>query len=71
VQFAIFLLLTALVAVLTWRCRGANTSGDASREHFLAGGPLAWPFIAGSLLLTNISAEQLVGMNCRRSEGAA
>jgi solute:Na+ symporter, SSS family len=64
VQFAIFLLLTALVAVLTWwRCRGADTTGDASREHFLAGGSLAWPFIAGSLLLTNISAEQLVGMN--------
>lgn len=64
VQFSIFLGLTTLVAVLTWwHCRNAVASNDASREHFLAGGQLAWPYIAGSLLLTNISAEQLVGMN--------
>jgi solute:Na+ symporter, SSS family len=64
VQFLIFIGLTALVAGLTWwRCRAAPTDGNAAREHFLAGGTLAWPYIAGSLLLTNISAEQLVGMN--------
>jgi len=64
VQFAVFLGLTTLVALLTcWRCRRAVACSDAAREHFLAGGQLAWPFIAGSLLLTNISAEQLVGMN--------
>lgn len=64
IQFGIFLGLTALVAVLTWwRCRGEVRSKDASKDYFLAGGTLAWPFIAGSLLLTNISAEQIVGMN--------
>lgn len=64
VQFAVFAALTALVAVLTWaKCRRAAHDGDASREYFLAGGGLAWPFVAGSLLLTNISAEQIVGMN--------
>ena len=63
-QLAIFLGLTALVAGLTWwRCRRAVHSESRSREYFLAGGSLAWPFIAGSLLLTNISAEQIVGMN--------
>src|SRR5690606_28059611 len=64
VQVAVFLGLTALVAVLTWwRCAKAPRSNDASRDYFLAGGSLSWPFIAGSLLLTNISAEQIVGMN--------
>ena len=63
-QFAVFASLTALVAVLTWwRCRRAVHNGDRSRDYFLAGGNLAWPFIAGSLLLTNLSAEQIVGMN--------
>ncbi len=37
------------------------------RDYFLAGGSLTWPFIAGSLLLTNISAEQIVGMNGAQS----
>ena len=64
VQVAVFLALTALVAVATWwRSRRERRSGDAARDYFLAGGTLAWPFIAGSLLLTNLSAEQIVGMN--------
>lgn len=63
-QLTVFVLLTTLVAGLTWwRCRRAVHSGNASRDYFLAGGNLAWPFIAGSLLLTNLSAEQIVGMN--------
>lgn len=64
VQMVIFLGLTAAVALLTWwRCRGAVHDPSASKDYFLAGGTLAWPYIAGSLLLTNISAEQIVGMN--------
>lgn len=64
VQWAVFIGLTALVAGVTWwKCRHAVHSGDAARDYFLAGGGLAWPFVAGSLLLTNISAEQIVGMN--------
>lgn len=65
IQLAVFVGLTALVAVLTWlKCRGAvHDSKDASKEYFLAAGGLTWPFIAGSLLLSNISAEQIVGMN--------
>lgn len=63
-QASVFVFLTALVAVLTWwRCRGAVRSTDGARDYFLAGGGLAWPYVAGSLLLTNISAEQIVGMN--------
>lgn len=64
VQVAVFLALTALVALATWwRCRRERHAADRGRDYFLAGGSLSWPFIAGSLLLTNISAEQIVGMN--------
>ena len=64
IQWGIFIGLTAAIALLTWwRCRQEVPATDASREVFLAGGTLTWPFIAGSLLLTNISAEQIVGMN--------
>lgn len=63
-QATVFVVLTALVAALTWwKCRGAVHGSNASREYFLANGGLAWPYVAGSLLLTNISAEQIVGMN--------
>ena len=30
---------------------------------FLAGGSLGWIFVAGSITLTNLSTDQLVGMN--------
>lgn len=64
IQGLVFVLLTTLVAVATWwRCRRARHSPDHGTDFFLAGGTLSWPFIAGSLLLTNLSAEQIVGMN--------
>lgn len=57
-----FVLFTAFVAVGTYLI-------VRKREHmsqdgfFLAGRSLTFPFIAGSLLLTNLSTEQLVGLN--------
>ncbi|MDX9764006.1 MAG: solute:sodium symporter family transporter [Chiayiivirga sp.] len=64
VQLAVFLGLTALVALATWwRYRKEGRAADSAQDFFLAGRRLGWPFIAGSLLLTNISAEQIVGMN--------
>jgi hypothetical protein len=37
----------------------ATTDNEATMpDFFLAGGTLSWPFIAGSLLLTNISASR-------------
>ena len=67
-QLSIFFGLTALIAVLTyWKVHGKGTArsrGDGStREVFLAGGGLTWIFVAGSITLTNLSTEQLVGMN--------
>ena len=59
---ATFLMFTALVAVLTWRIvRG--TSHRTDTDYFLAGRSLGGGFIAGSLLLTNLSTEQLIGLN--------
>tara|TARA_R110002096_G_scaffold20971_3_gene68471 strand:+ start:5938 stop:7566 length:1629 start_codon:yes stop_codon:yes gene_type:complete len=57
-----FLLFTGLVAFLTWwltRGKGTNTE----EGFFLAGRSLTGLVIAGSLLLTNLSTEQLVGLN--------
>ncbi|MEM6689744.1 MAG: solute:sodium symporter family transporter, partial [Planctomycetota bacterium] len=36
---------------------------DSSSGYFLAGRSLTFPLIAGSLLLTNLSTEQMVGLN--------
>ncbi|MFK8049373.1 MAG: SLC5 family protein [Halioglobus sp.] len=69
IQVAIFVLITGLIAFLTYiKCRAAPKSGDHSvegdnKEIFLAGGGLSWIFVAGSITLTNLSTDQLVGMN--------
>jgi SSS family solute:Na+ symporter len=38
-------------------------SDNPTEEYFTGGRALAWPVVAGSLLLTNLSTEQLVGLN--------
>ncbi len=65
VQIAIFVGLTLLVAVATWwKVRRSRAAHDGSvRDVFLAGGGLSWLFVAGSITLTNLSTDQLVGMN--------
>ena len=64
-QIAICVVLTALVALATWIfVRGSRTRHDGSgKDVFLAGGGLSWVFVAGSITLTNLSTDQLVGMN--------
>ncbi len=57
-----FIFFTVLVAVLSWwKTRGDTL--DTAEGYFLAGRGLPGFIIAGSLLLTNLSAEQLVGLN--------
>lgn len=64
IQVIVFLGITALIAGVTyWFCRGARHSQDGEQEYFLAGGSLKWYFVAGSITLTNLSTDQLVGMN--------
>ena len=57
-----FLFFTALVAIIS----SVKTKGDdleSAEGYILAGRGLPGVVIAGSLLLTNLSAEQLVGLN--------
>ncbi len=57
-----FLGFTALVALISWwKTRGDKL--DTQEGYYLAGRGLTGGVIAGSLLMTNLSAEQLVGMN--------
>ncbi|MEC8553844.1 MAG: solute:sodium symporter family transporter [Planctomycetota bacterium] len=60
--FGSFLFFTGLVAFLTWWLTRGKESSSAT-GYFLAGRSLTFPLIAGSLLLTNLSTEQLVGLN--------
>ncbi len=57
-----FLSFTILVAVVSW-WKTHDDRHDTSDGYFLAGRSLVWPVIGGSLLLTNLSTEQLVGIN--------
>lgn len=63
-QILVFLGLTLLIALVTYLyCRGQRSDQDGEKEYFLAGGSLKWYFVAGSITLTNLSTDQLVGMN--------
>lgn len=65
VQIAVFLAITALIAFATYlHCRGKGKGKAADeKDYFLANGGLAWYFVAGSITLTNLSTDQLIGMN--------
>jgi len=57
-----FIFFTGLVGLLTYLLtRGKET--ETAVGYFLAGRSLTAGFVAGSLLLTNLSTEQLVGLN--------
>ena len=59
ITFLGFTIFVALVAYLSTR----NTKEDSSDGYFLGGRSLTAGVIAGSLLLTNLSTEQIVGLN--------
>lgn len=57
-----FFVCTVLVAFIAWwRTRGMDNA--KSQDYFLAGRKLPWIQVAGALLLTNLSTEQLIGLN--------
>ncbi|WP_084426662.1 solute:sodium symporter family transporter [Roseimaritima ulvae] len=57
-----FVFFTGLVGLLTWILTRHKETATAD-GYFLAGRSLGAGVIAGSLLLTNLSTEQLVGLN--------
>ena len=64
-QVAVFIAITIMIGIATWfkvRSMGGDHDGSG-KDVFLAGGGLTWLYVAGSITLTNLSTEQLVGMN--------
>ncbi len=57
-----FVFFTALVAFVSWRLTRNDDLGTQD-GYFLGGRSLTGVVIAGSLMLTNLSTEQLVGLN--------
>ncbi|MFT6841478.1 MAG: SSS family solute:Na+ symporter, partial [Psychroserpens sp.] len=61
-QILTFLGFTILVAVISYLAT-RKTAEDSSDGYFLGGRSLTAGVIAGSLLLTNLSTEQIIGLN--------
>ncbi|KAF0095213.1 MAG: SSS sodium solute transporter superfamily protein [Puniceicoccaceae bacterium 5H] len=57
-----FFFFTGLVGLLTWYITRRDEK-NTSVGYFLAGRSLTFPLIAASMLLTNLSTEQMVGLN--------
>jgi SSS family solute:Na+ symporter len=63
VQIAVAIGLTAAVGLATWLTIRRARHDGSKKDVFLAGGGLNWVFVAGAITLTNLSTDQLVGMN--------
>ena len=63
VQIAVCLGLTALIGLATWLTTRRDRHDGSQKDVYLAGGKLNWLFVAGAITLTNLSTDQLVGMN--------
>ena len=61
-QFLTFIGFTLLVAIISY-IKTRKTEESSSDGYFLGGRSLTAGVIAGSLLLTNLSTEQIVGLN--------
>jgi len=61
-QFLTFIGFTTLVAIISYY-KTRNTEESSSDGYFLGGRSLTAGVIAGSLLLTNLSTEQIIGLN--------
>ncbi len=62
IQIIYFLFFTSLVAFLSYMLT-RKTNESSADGYFLGGRSLTGVVIAGSLLLTNLSTEQIVGLN--------
>ena len=63
-SFATLASCASVMALVAWVSYLKSRGGAATAtSYFLAGRGLTGTFIAGSLLLTNLSAEQLIGLN--------
>ncbi|QJE01900.1 sodium/solute symporter [Massilia forsythiae] len=60
--FLVYFVVVAAYGIWVYR-RKKSTSGRASHDYFLAEGSLTWWAIGASLIASNISAEQFIGMS--------
>lgn len=58
-----FIICTAAVAIISAKIVSKSDDQKTAKGYFLAGSGLGGIFIAGSMLLTNLSAENLVGLS--------
>ena len=58
-----FVFFTAMVGVISGKIVSGSDDQKTAKGYFLAGNGLGGTFIAGSMLLTNLSAENLVGLS--------
>ena len=59
-SFAIF--LVAVFAIAWYKAKGTDNTETAT-GYFLAGRGLSGPVIAATMILTNLSTEQIIGLN--------
>src|SRR5258708_10705818 len=63
-DYAVFLIYFIIVSSYGWWVYKRKHNADAtSKDYFLAEGSLTWWAIGASLIASNISAEQMVGMS--------
>jgi solute:Na+ symporter, SSS family len=64
-QAIVFVGIIAALGLATFlKLRRSGGEHDGSgKDVFLAGGGLSWIYVAGAITITNLSTEQLVGMN--------
>lgn len=63
VQIAVCLGVTAVIGLVTWLTIRRDKHDGSDKDVYLAGNSLSWLFVAGAITLTNLSTDQLVGMN--------
>jgi SSS family solute:Na+ symporter len=61
--FLVYFVVVASYGVWVYRRKKSAVGASASHEYFLAEGSLSWWAIGASLIASNISAEQFIGMS--------
>src|ERR1700680_4630375 len=63
-DYIVFLIYFVIVATYGfWVYRRKKNADATSKDYFLAAGSLTWWAIGASLIASNISAEQMIGMS--------
>ncbi|MFZ4861963.1 sodium/sugar symporter [Sphingobacterium sp. Mn56C] len=63
IVFLIYFVIVAAYGIWVYYKKRSNTLGAESKDYFLAEGSLTWWAIGASLIASNISAEQFIGMS--------